>query len=129
MAKMRKINIAIELRPRSKVWLERKGTYAFGGGIAGILDAIRRTGSIKAAAESLNESYRYVWGRIQKTEEVLGVKLIETVLGGQSASRAQLTDFARRMLEPFLRFESTTRQQIDRAFNRMMKEIERKNRC
>ncbi|MFH1227940.1 MAG: LysR family transcriptional regulator [Planctomycetota bacterium] len=126
MAKNNKIRVSVELKPFHKVWLQKGGEYAFGGGIAGILVAIRKTGSIKAAAESLNESYRYVWGRIQKAEEVLGVKLIETTVGGQSSQRAQLTDFARRILDPFLRFDANTRKQIDREFNRMMKSIHRK---
>ncbi|MFA5794643.1 MAG: LysR family transcriptional regulator [Candidatus Brocadiia bacterium] len=118
-----KIKVSVELRPFHKVWLQKGGEYAFGGGIAEILAAIRKTGSIKAAAESLDESYRYVWGRIQKTEEILGVKLIETTVGGQGSQRTQLTDFAQRILDPFLRFEANTRKQIEREFNRMMKLI------
>jgi len=126
MAKNVKIKVLIELRPYSKVWLEKGGRYAFGGGIAAILLAIRKTGSIKSASILLKESYRYVWGRIQKIEEILGVKLIETMVGGQSRERAQLAEFANKILEPYLRFESSTRKQIDHGFAQMMKEINKK---
>lgn len=117
-----------ELKPHFKVWLVKRGKYAFGGGLAAILAAIRETGSIKAASVLLKESYRYVWGRIQKSEAVLGIKLIETTVGGRVRQRAQLTAFARRLLEPYLRFEQTARQQMDRAFARMFKEINHRSR-
>lgn len=126
MANNKRIQVSIELEPYWKVWLEKGGDYAFGGGIAAILSAIRKTGSIKGASVLLNESYRYVWGRIQKAEEVLGVKLVETMVGGQTRERAQLTGFADRILDPFLKFESTVRKQVDRAFERMMKGINKK---
>jgi len=128
MNKNKAINLSINIKPRSKVWLDKGGEYAFGGGIAAILSAIRKTGSIKEASLALNESYRYVWGRIQKAEEILGVKLIETTVGGQGRQRAQLTEFAHRILDPYLKFESTTRKQIDRAFNQMMKTINRERK-
>ena len=123
MTKNKKIRSLIELEPYSKFWLEKRGEYAFGGGIAAILSAIRKTGSIKDASALLKESYRYVWGRIQKAEKVMGVRLIETMVGGQDRHRTRLTDFANKILNPYLRFESTTRKQIDCAFNKMIKEI------
>lgn len=123
MIKTKRNKSLIKLKPYSKFWLEKGGEYAFGGGIASILSAIRKTGSIKDASILLNESYRYVWGRIQKAEKVMGVRLIETMVGGQDRKRTRLTDFADKILNPYLRFESATRKQIDRAFNKMMKEI------
>jgi molybdate transport system regulatory protein len=125
MPKNNKINVSIEFKPCSKIWLVKGEEYAFGGGIAGILSAIRKTGSIKGASVLLKESYRYVWGRIQKTEEVLGVKLIETTVGGQSKSRAQLTEFAERLLNPYIKFEATINKQVNKAFLQMLNEIKR----
>lgn len=126
MNKHHKVKLAIELKPRSKIWIEKGNEYALGGGIAQILSAIRKTSSIKNASVLLKESYRYVWGRIQKTEEVMGVKLVETIVGGQSKARTQLTEFANRIIDPYLKFESTARKQIDRAFEQMMKDINKK---
>ena len=57
-----------ELSPRVKVWLEVDGQYVFGFGLSEILKAVGQAGSIKAGAESLGKSYRYVWGRIKKAE-------------------------------------------------------------
>jgi molybdate transport system regulatory protein len=112
-----------DIKPVLKIWFERKGEYAFGGGIAKILEAIHKTGSITKAAISLEESYRYAWGRIQKTEEIMGVKLVKTTIGGQDKARASLTEFALKILYPYMRFESTVRKQTENAYRKMMRDI------
>ena len=71
------------LVPRVKVWLEQDGGYAFGLGLADILQAVGRTGSIKAAAAELGKSYRHVWARIKQAERALGERLVEARVGGE----------------------------------------------
>jgi molybdate transport system regulatory protein len=88
--------------PRVKVWLEIDGGYAFGLGIAEILRAVDRTGSMKQAAADLGKSYRYVWGRVQEAERTLGRPLVEARQGGQGPRRSSLTAEARRLVEDFL---------------------------
>lgn len=82
------------MAPRVKVWLESQGNYAFGFGIAEILQAVDRARSIKQAAGDLGKSYRYVWGRIKKAEKTLGQQLVETQIGGKDAQRSTLTPAA-----------------------------------
>jgi molybdate transport system regulatory protein len=94
----------LPLTPRVKVWLETDGRYAFGLGIAEILDAIDRVGSIKQAAAELGKSYRYVWGRLKKAEQTLGRRLVETQVGGQGTQRSSLTPEARKAAASFLAF-------------------------
>ena len=83
-----------ELSPRVKVWLEIDGQYVFGFGLSEIFKAVGHAGSIKAAADALGKSYRYVWGRIKKAEQTLGRSLVETRVGGTGTSRSSLTDLA-----------------------------------
>jgi molybdate transport system regulatory protein len=85
-----------------KVWLEVGGQYGFGFGIAEILQAVDRVGSIKLAASRLNRSYRYVWNRIKKAEDALGLTLVETQVGGQGLQRSNLTDTARHLVVDFM---------------------------
>src|SRR5260370_49291 len=85
----------VPLVPRVKVWLETDGRYAFGFGLAEMLQAVDRAGSIKQAAIHLGKSYRYVWGRIKEAEKVLGQQLVETQVGGQGVQRSSLTPMAR----------------------------------
>jgi len=89
------------MKPRVKVWLEIDGRYVFGYGMSEILKAVERSGSIKAAAESLGRSYRYVWGRVKKAERALGERLVETRVGGKGAGRSSLTKRAERLVADF----------------------------
>jgi molybdate transport system regulatory protein len=90
------------LVPRVKVWLEIDGRHAFCLGFCEMLQAIDRTGSIKQAASDLGRSYRYLWGRIKKTEQVLGQQLVETQVGGKELQRSFLTPSGRQLVHDLL---------------------------
>src|SRR5262249_9693925 len=106
--------------PRVKVWLEVEGRYAFGLGIAEILQAVGQAGSIKQAAADLGKSYRYVWGRIQDAEEALGRPLVRARVGGHGHQRSSPADEARRLVSAFLalraRMFEAVRDEFDRRF-------------
>ena len=89
------------LTPRIKVWLECDGLYAFGLGIAEILQAVDRTGSIKGAAADLGKSYRHVWSRVKEAEQALGRPLVEARVGGTGNRRSSLTPEAHRLVAGF----------------------------
>ena len=78
---------------RLNVWLETKQGLLFGRGRAELLDKIEENGSLKRAAEEMCMSYRAAWGKIKKTEEILGFKLIEKERGNKKGYR--LTDAAK----------------------------------
>ena len=88
--------------PRIKVWVECGGRYAFGFGLAEMLQAVERAGSFKQAASDLGKSYRYIWGRIKEAEKVLGRQLVETRVGGQGPQRSFLTPAAKQLVSDFL---------------------------
>ena len=91
----RDANPSIHVVPRVKVWLEMDGQYVFGYGISEILKAVDATGSIKAAADRLGKSYRYVWNRIKQAEHAIGQPLVETRVGGRGTRRSSLSEFAK----------------------------------
>jgi molybdate transport system regulatory protein len=84
-----------------KVWLEVDGQYVFGFGLSRILKAVEVTGSIKAGADRLGKSYRYVWGRIKKAEGTLGKPLVETRVGGSGTRRSSLTGLGSRLVADY----------------------------
>lgn len=88
-------------KPRVKVWLEIDGEYVFGYGLSEILKAVQATGSIKAGADLLGKSYRYVWGRIKKAERALGEPLVHARVGGKGTQRSSLTDLASRLVADY----------------------------
>jgi molybdate transport system regulatory protein len=69
---------------RLHLWLETDKGLFFGMGRMTILKCIQDGQSLKGAAESLGMSYRAAWGKIKKTEKVIGVKLIEKKRGNRS---------------------------------------------
>jgi molybdate transport repressor ModE-like protein len=109
------------LVPRVKVWLETEGRYAFGHGIAEMLQAVEQTGSIKQAAADLGKSYRYVWGRIKEAEQTLGRTLVEAHVGGAGTRRSSLTPVAREMVADFLALRSRMAEILRQEFGRHFK--------
>jgi molybdate transport system regulatory protein len=105
-----------EISPRAKIWFEVNGQYAFGRGISDILKAVDRSGSIKAAADELGKSYRYVWAKIKATERSLGESLVRTQVGGKDARRSDLTDLARRLVADFDALREDLCQRLDKEF-------------
>ncbi|MCU0574575.1 MAG: LysR family transcriptional regulator [Syntrophobacteraceae bacterium] len=99
---------------RIRLWLETpKGLY-FGLGRAQLLKKVGEHGSLKKAAEDLGMSYRAAWGKIKKTEEILGVQLIEQV--GCKRDGYRLTEIGRAYMEDFLSwFEEVEQTALERA--------------
>jgi molybdate transport repressor ModE-like protein len=106
------------LKPRVKVWLETDGNYAFGFGLAEMLRAVEKSGSIKQAAADLGKSYRYVWGRIKEAEAALGTPLVDAQVGGTGIQRSSLTAVARRFVNDFLALRDRMIQVAQQEFGR-----------
>ncbi len=104
------------LRPRAKLWLESDEVYALGLGIAEILAAVDRTGSIKEASEEVGKSYRHVWARIKAAEETLGVSLVETRVGGADRRRSSLRPEAKRLVSEFLALRERVFALVDEEY-------------
>lgn len=78
-----------ENRPvvRLHLWLETENGIFFGIGRLKLLERIQAGQSLRGAAESLGMSYRAAWGKIKRTEKVLGVALIEKISGNRAGYR------------------------------------------
>ena len=83
---------------RLHIWLETDRGVFFGSGRAQLLKNIEKYGSLKKAAENMGMSYRAAWGKIRKTEDILGYKLIAKT--GRNR-RYQLTEFGKELTENF----------------------------
>jgi len=106
------------LVPRVKVWLEYRGRYAFGFGLAEILKAVERAGSFKEAASDLRKSYRYIWGRVKEAEKALGQQLVVTQVGGKDQKRSSLTPAARQLVVSFLGLRGRLTHLLEQEFAR-----------
>jgi len=83
-----------------KLWLQRENTMLLGLGRAQLLKKIGELGSLKKAAESLGMSYRAAWGRIKRTEQAMGVALLEAADTKREGCR--LSPAGREAVEAFL---------------------------
>ncbi len=105
------------LSVKSKVWIENEnGQVIFGSGRLYILQAVSRHGSIHAAAQELQMSYRAVWGKIRATEKRLGYDLLERKTGGVRGGGSKLTPFAIQIIERFEKLNDLTKASADELF-------------
>ena len=105
------------LSVKSKIWIENEnGQVVFGTGRLYILQAVSRHGSIHAAAQELQMSYRAVWGKIRATEKRLGRDLLDRKTGGVRGGGSKLTPFAKQILERFAKLNDLTKASADELF-------------
>ncbi len=99
---------------RLHLWLETGGGLYFGLGRAMLLAKIDQYGSLRKAAEELNMSYRAAWGKIKKSEELLGVKLIEQ--GGSKKEGYHLTEAGKAFMGKYMAwFDEVEKEAVRKA--------------
>ena len=101
---------------RSKIWIEDpRGKVIFGLGRYRILDAIRRSGSMHAAAKELHMSYRAVWMRVRSSEKRIGKQLIV-----REGKGSRLTPFAENLMKQYRRLLSVVRAETDEVYKNLI---------
>jgi molybdate transport system regulatory protein len=101
---------------RSKIWIEdSRGKVVFGLGRYRILDAVRRTGSMNAAAKELHMSYRAVWMRVRSSEKRIGKTLIV-----REGKGSRLTPFAENLMKQFRRMLSAVQSETDEVYESLI---------
>jgi molybdate transport system regulatory protein len=65
------------------------------------------------AAQALKISYRAAWGRLQASEERLGVKLVEKKIGRHDGKNTVLTEQGKQWLEKFNKLESALKKELE----------------
>ena len=106
------------MEPRSKFWIEKDGKLALSDYRVRLLRLIDETGSLSEAAVAMQLSYRRAWGKLREIEQNLGVKLVETSIGGSGGGGSRLTPEGKRFVEQFDRFRTAAEQDLVRSFAR-----------
>ena len=94
----------MKVQIRAKVWLEIRGEVALCRGKAALLSEIRKLGSIRQAARSLQMSYRRAWEYVREIEEGVRVPVVARQAGGVRGGGAVLTPDGEKLLT---RYEET----------------------
>lgn len=97
---------------RLHLWLETEQGLFFGLGRALLLQKVAQHGSLRKAAHELGMSYRAAWGKIRKSEEILGLKLITQ--GSSKRDGCQLTESGRLLMENYLLWYDTVEREAMR---------------
>jgi len=85
-----------------------------GPGKVQLLETVRDTGSISAAARALKMSYRSAWLRIDSMNAAFRTPLVRTTLGGQGGGAAVLTALGTSVVGRFRSMEAATRRAVAR---------------
>jgi molybdate transport system regulatory protein len=82
-------------------------TIAIGPGKIRLLEAIEETGSLTAAAKSLDMSYRRAWVLINQLNASLKKPAVESAKGGEHGGGSQVTVVGRQLIESYRTIEAT----------------------
>ena len=78
----------------------------FGPGVCELLERIRETGSIQAAAARMELSYTKAWKILNRAEKELGTNLITRVSGGRNGGSSTLTEAGEKAVADFREMEA-----------------------
>jgi molybdate transport system regulatory protein len=114
--------VAHSIRARIRVTLD-DGTIALGPGKADLLDAIHRTGSLRAAAEELGMSYMRAWTLVRTMNAAFRSPLVEKERGGSEHGRAQLTERGREVLGLYRTMEEKAQRAMARDWQKLRRKL------
>lgn len=77
------------------------GRGVVGPGKITLLRAVRETGSISAAARSIDLSYKKAWELLDELNGMFRTPVVETRIGGSERGGAQVTPLGERLIEAY----------------------------
>jgi len=109
------------LKLRYKLWMEKDGEKIFGDGPLDILHRVKRTGSLRQAAEEINMSYSQAWNLIKDLEKRLGFNLLKRKVGGERGGGSEITEEARELMTKFKLFREEANQSLNSLYKKIFK--------
>jgi len=110
------------MEPKAKLWVEQDGAIVLSGYRVRLLQHIAESGSLAEAARRMGLSYRRAWGKIREIETNLGVRLVESEVGGAGGGGTRLTPVGERILARYPQFEAAAQADIRRLFVELFSE-------
>jgi len=101
----------------------RGGRILLGPGKADLLDAIRRTGSIRLAARALGMSYMRAWELVRAMNAGFQRPLVATARGGSAHGGAALTETGERLLALYREMEAASLEAAAPAWRRLRRHL------
>ncbi|MEI6123485.1 MAG: ModE family transcriptional regulator [Bacteroidota bacterium] len=102
------------IRINYKLWMSsEKGDAIIDDDKWQLLIAIQKHGSLKAASDVTEVSYRKAWGDLKKIEEILGFTIIEKHRGGKAGGVTYITDDGAKLIKNYLEFRAEFQNAVD----------------
>src|SRR5271157_630626 len=76
---------------KGRLWIEKQGETFLSWGRVVLLERIRETGSIAAAARDMKMAYSHAWSLVANLNDLAGEELVSRTFGGRNGGRAWLT--------------------------------------
>ncbi len=114
--------VRYSLRPRFRIVGDDE-TIVLGPGKADLLEAIARTGSIRAAAAELEMSYMRAWTLVRTMNAAFRTPLVEKERGGSAQGGAALTTRGRAVLKLYRKMEEKAAKSVDELWKELKKEL------
>ncbi len=76
---------------KGRLWVERQGEIYLSWGRVVLLEHIRETGSIAAAARTMEMAYSHAWTLVANMNRLAGEDLVARTFGGRNGGKAWLT--------------------------------------
>lgn len=83
------------------IFLDEQGDKFFGEGPARLLRGVEKTGSLRAAALSMNMAYTKALKLIRNAERALRYPLIQSTAGGKDGGGSRLTEEGKEWLQHY----------------------------
>lgn len=97
-------------------FLNDEGEKFFGEGPARLLHGIEQTGSLRAAAMSMNMAYTKALRLIRNAEAALGFSLIDRKTGGKDGGGSRLTERGKEWLHRYEAYRDACKQANSRLY-------------
>lgn len=102
-----------EHRIEIKLRIQIGKSSQFGPGKIFLMEMIRETGSISAAAKKIGMSYRKAWKLINDLNNLSLKKMVDTSIGGKGSGGTKLTETGIRFIELYRKMEKKTLTNIE----------------
>jgi len=112
-------------RPTPKIRVLLGAVVAIGPGRADLLEAIRRSGSISAAARDLGMSYRRAWLLVDATNRSFRRPLVARATGGRGGGGARLTAQGEAALRLYRAIERKAARSVRGELTRLARNLRR----
>ena len=110
-------NVYKKIKPMVRVSFVGEEKF-FGKGIAELLQLVDKYGTIQKACKSMDMSYSKAWKIINRLENELGFKVLETKAGGKKGGESYLTDDAKDLLNRFKKMIKEVEEVSEKSYKK-----------